>query len=244
MNPTRSVPLLLLLALAGGAGSSCRARGSSGEENAAMQLPFTWHDQTGPRDMPWLGKGGRARWYAKDRSRPWEFMDPRGPKIETRWGASGGSGEPPQDTAARAVAYLRQVGFLRPWPAYPADSGQAGATAFPYRITLVCLQPTVAILRFDLSAAIPDPVPEFSFGAFPPSHREHPWLQGTASAGLANGVMFGTRILDRGALLWFSPEAQVPPTPLDLSRGAAEFQVQGRRFRLQRRGEEWEVLRP
>ena len=207
-----------------------------------MQLPFIWNDMTGARDMPWLGKGGRARWGAKDRTKPWEFMDPRGPKIEARWGASGGTGESPYATAQRAVDYLGQIGFLKPWPRYPADSASAGTTALPYRLTLVCLQPMVVILRFDLSAAIPDPVPEFSFGAYPPSHREHPWLQGLNGGGLANGVMFGSRVLDRGSLLWFSPDAQVPPTPLDLSRGSAEISANGTRLKMTRNGEEWEVL--
>ena len=203
--------------------------------------PFFWGDQTGKRDMPWLGKGGRAHWYAMDKTKPWDFMNPRGPTIETRWGASGGSGESPYETAQRAMEYLGRIGFLKPWPVYPSDSSQKDASALPYRITIVAIQPTVAILRFDLSAAIEDPIP-FSFGAFPPSQRESSELQGLNWASTPNRIMFGTHIFDRGSLLWFSPDAQVPPTRLDMASGHGEIALKDFRLRVEKKGEELEVV--
>ena len=205
-----------------------------------VALPFVWSDQTGKRDMPWLGKGGRARWYRIDRTKPWDFMNPRGPTIETHWGASGGSGEDPYGTAERARAYLASVGFLKPWPVYPSDASQRDAPALPYRVTIVAIQPTVAILRFDLSAAIADPT-EFAFGALPPSQRGQPDLQMLNGAGLPNPTMFGAHVVDRGSLLWFSPDAKVPPTALDLASGHAEIALGDFRLAVERKGGELEV---
>jgi hypothetical protein len=208
-------------------------------------MPFVWNDLTGQRDMPWMGKGGRAHWYVIDRTKPWDVMDPRGPKKETHWGASGSSGESPWETGRRAIEYLARSGALKPWPVYPvaADSLVKGASTFPYRITIVAIEPTVAILRFDLSAAIPDPIP-FSFGAYPPSQREQSELQGLLNTDTPNAVMFGTHIASGGSLLWFSPDAQVPPTPLELSGGSAEISAKGLRLRIEQRGAEIEVRRP
>jgi len=205
-------------------------------------VPYVWNDVTGARDMPWMGRGGRARWFMRDMTKPWDVMDPRGPKIETRWGASGSSGESPYETANRAVAYLERIGALKAWPAYPIAEGVSPRRAFPYRITIVCIEPIVAILRFDLSAVIEDPI-EFSFGAFPPRLRDNSSDQRLGWPGIPNSVMFGTHVSSRGSLLWFSPDAQVPPTPLDLSSGRARIALRETTFEVDRRGEEIEVLR-
>jgi hypothetical protein len=205
-------------------------------------VPYVWNDVTGSRDMPWLGRGGRARWYMRDTTKPWDIMDPRGPKIETHWGASGGSGESPYETANRAVAYLERIGVMKPWPMYPVAEGAGPRRAFPYRITIVCIEPIVAILRFDLSAVIEDPI-EFSFGAYPPRLRDNSSDQRLGWPGIANSVMFGTHVSSRGSLLWFSSDAQVPPTPLDLSSGRARIALRDVSFEVERRGEEIEVRR-
>ena len=209
---------------------------------ASAQLPYLWSDETGDRDMPWMGSGGRAHWYKRDVTSPLDIMNPRGPTIETHWGSSGRSGESPYDTGDRAVAYLERVGALADWPTYPKVDERPGERAYPYRITIVCIEPTVAILRFDLSAAIPDPI-EFSFGAFPPSRQDHSPTDTVSGGRNANPVMFGTRVSSRGSLWWFSPDAQVPPTPLDLSSGRAKIAVRGVTLDLQQRGEEIEVRR-
>jgi hypothetical protein len=205
-------------------------------------LPFVWTDVTGKRDMPLMGSGSRARWYKRDTTKPWDVMNPRGPTIETRWGASGASGESPYATGDRTVAYLASVGFLKAWPAYPVAQGVAPKSAFPYRVTIVCIEPVVAILRFDLSAAVEDPI-EFSFGAYPPSLRDGAVDQHVSGAGIANSVMFGTHVSSHGSLLWFSPEGQVAPTPLELAGGRAKLQLKGFALEVERRGEELVVKR-
>jgi hypothetical protein len=203
-------------------------------------LPFIWTDVTGGLDMPWVGKGGRAHWYKKDVSGILDF-DPRGPKIESRWGASKGSGENPYDSAIKAVEYLRQIGYLKQWPSYPAQPGVEAVSTFPYRLTIVAIQPTVVILRFDLAAAIEDPIP-FSAGTFPPSQRGNYYEQGLTWAGLKNKVMFGTKVLNQGTLLWFSPDAKVAPTLLDTASGRdLEIALPGIRLRLVKMGQEWDV---
>jgi hypothetical protein len=211
---------------------------------AESLTPYVWNDVTGKRDMPWLGGGGRAHYYKRDVTKPWDFMNPRGPTIETRWGASGSSGEDPWQTRERAVAYLERIGALKAWPSYPPlEEGHPGAVAYPFRVTIVCLEPLVAILRFDLSAALPDPI-EFFDGAMPPS------LQGAAAvdqdlAGrdLPNAVMFGSRVSARGTLLWFSPDGPQAPAPLDLSSGRARIAVKGVVLELEKKGEEIVVVR-
>jgi hypothetical protein len=205
-------------------------------------VPYVWNDVTGTRDMPWMGSGGRARLFKRDVTKPWDVMNPRGPTIETSWGSRGGSGEPFLTAGDRVTAYLASTGFLKPWPAYPVSPGGQPKAAFPYRVTIVCLEPTVAILRFDLSAAIEDPI-EFSFGAFPTSLRETGYDQHASGSGLANPVMFGTRLVYGATLLWFSPDAAVPPTPLVLSGGRARIVVKGVTLELERRGEEIVVVR-
>ena len=60
---------------------------------------------------------------------------------------------------------------------------------------------------------------------------------------IVNSVMFGTRLAGRGSLSWFSPDAQVPPTPLDLSSGKARIAVRGVTLEVERRGEEIAIRR-
>ena len=205
-------------------------------------FPYVWTDVTGSRDMPWMGTGGRARWFKRDVTKPTDIMNPRGPTIETRWGASGASGESPWDTGSRATEYLDKVGLLKEWPTYPAVEGRPARRAFPYRMTIVCLQPTIAILRFDLSAAIDDPI-EFSFGVFPAALRDSSSEQQVGSGELTNAAMFGTRLVGTGSLLWFSPDGAVAPTPLDLSRGRATISAKGVSLNLELRNGEVSVTR-
>jgi len=204
-----------------------------------VALPFVWSDQTGARDMPWMGKGGRARWYVIDKTKPWDIMNPRGPTIERHWGSSGGSGESPYEAADRATAYLGSVGFLKAWPRYPPDSSHKDASAIPFRITIVAIQPTVAILRFDLAAAIEDPI-EFSFGAFPPSQRDNTTNQGLGWSNTPNRIMFGTHVVNRGSMLWFCPDEKIAPRPLDVASGHGEVALRDFRLGIERKGEELE----
>jgi hypothetical protein len=211
-------------------------------EGERVLFPFIWSDVTGSRDMPWVGRGGRAHWFKRDVTKPTDIMNPRGPTIETRWGASASSGESPWDTGDRAAEYLEKAGIVKEWPAYPPVEGQPARRAFPYRVTIVCIQPTIAILRFDLSAAIDDPI-EFSFGAFPAALRDNSSDQKVAGGNLTNAVMFGTRLVGTGSLLWFSPEGAVAPTPLDLSKGRATISAKGVTLNLELRGGEISVTR-
>ncbi len=203
-------------------------------------LPFTWSDQTGARDMPWLGKGGRAHWYLMDKSKPWDFMNPRGAEIEKRWGSSGRSGTSPYQDAEHAMEFLTRIGFVKPWPAYPSETPEGQMVAFPYRVTIVAIQPTVAIVRFDLAGAIEDPIP-FGRGAYPPSQYQTYPDQGLGWGKTPNRIMFGTHVLNRGSLLWFCPEANVGPTPLDVSSGRAEIVLKDFRLAVERKGDELEV---
>jgi hypothetical protein len=205
-----------------------------------MALPFIWSDQTGKRDMPWMGKGGRARWFVIDKTKPWDFMNPRGPTLERHWGSSGGSGTSPYEDADRMMAYLDRVGFLKQWPRYPADSGHNDAVALPYRITVVAIQPTVAILRFDLASIVEDPI-EFSFGAFPASQRDNATDQELTWSNVPNRIMMGTRVAHNGSMMWFCPEENIAPRPLDVSSGHAEIALKNFKLGVDLKGEEYEV---
>jgi hypothetical protein len=205
-------------------------------------FPFVWTDVTGSRDMPFVGTSGRARWFKRDVTKPTDFMNPRGPTIENRWGASASSGESPWDTGNRAADYLENGGIVKEWPTYPPVEGRPPRSAFPYRVTIVCIQPLIAILRFDLSAAIDDPI-EFSFGAFPAGLRDGTSDQQVGGGNLTNAVMFGTRLVGTGSLLWFSPDGGVAPTPLEFSSGRATISAKGVTLKLQLREGEISVSR-
>ena len=198
-----------------------------------------WSDQTGARDMPWLANGERARWFTMDKTKPWDIMNPRGPEIEKRWGGSGRSGSSPYGDAERAMEYLASTPFMKAWPAYPPDSSQKEAIAFPFRATIVAIQPTVVVLRFDLSGAIEDPT-EFSWGAFPKSQEAHFTDQGLGWPKTPNRVMFGTHVVSRGSMWWFCPEENIPPTPLDMSSGTAQIALKDFKLAVLRKGDEIE----
>jgi hypothetical protein len=212
------------------------------QQGERVLFPFVWTDVTGSRDMPWVGAGGRAHWYKRDVTKPTDIMNPRGPTIETRWGASASSGESPWDTGNRAADFLEKAAIVKEWPEYPPSEGRPSRRAFPYRVTIVCIQPTIAILRFDLSAAIDDPI-EFSFGAFPAALRDAASDQTVASGNLTNAVMFGTHLLGTGSLLWFSPDGNVAPTPLDFPKGRATITARGVTLNLELRSGEISVTR-
>jgi hypothetical protein len=100
-----------------------------------------------------------------------------------------------------------------------------------YRFTVVMIQPTVVVMRFDLGALVK--VGEVREG------------QAIGTPRLNQPVDFGTRVPATGTLLWFSPDAGQPPAPVPLSTpDHGEIVVKGTRLVLERRGDEWVVDRP
>ena len=194
-----------------------------------------WDDVTGDRDMPWLGSGGRARWF-HDRSQC--FMCPTGYRDQERWGRSRWTGEDPYTTVGQAMRFLHDAKELERWPeAIGAGSvgGEGPGTieprALPYRLTVVMIEPTVIVMRFDLGALVGLPAPHDA-----PTIGT-PWLN--------QGVEFGVRVPASGTLLWFSPDAKQRPTPVGM-RGDdhGEIVAQGKRLVLDRRGGTWQVTVP
>ena len=194
-----------------------------------------WDDVTGERDMPWLGSGGRARWF-HDRSSC--FMCPTGYRDEERWGRSRWTGEDPYATVGRAMRFLHDTKQLERWPAAIGEGSVGGEgpgtiepRALPYRLTVVMIEPTVVVMRFDLGSLVGLPAP-----------RNAPTI-GTPR--LAQGVEYGTRFPATGTLLWFSPDAKQEPMPVamrDDDRG--EIVAQGKQLVLDRRGGTWQVTVP
>lgn len=193
-----------------------------------------WEDVTGDRDTPWLGGGGRARWL-HDRSSC--FMCPTGYRDEERWGRSRWTGESPYATVGAAMRFLEKSGALARWPEALGEgtivdgSGEAiEPRAAPYRFTVVMIEPTVVVMRFDLGALVGAP------------HAGTAQTIGTPR--LAGGVEFGTRIPATGTLLWFSPDAGPAPAPVALSSpDAGAIVVDGTRLVLTRHGDVWDVAR-
>ena len=64
-----------------------------------------------------------------------------------------------------------------------------------------------------------------------------------SSGNLTNAIMFGTHLVGTGSLLWFSPEGNVAPTPLDFSNGRATISAKGVTLKLELRGGEITVTR-
>lgn len=192
-----------------------------------------WEDATDDRDMPWLGGGGRARWF-HDRSSC--LMCPTGYRDEERWGRSRWTGADPYATVGTAMRFLQKSGALARWPEALGEGSVFDGRetieprAAPYRFTVVMIEPTVVVMRFDLGALVGAP---------------HPGTDQTiGTARLNAGVEFGTRIPATGTLLWFSPDGGQVPTPVVLSSpDAGEIVADGKRLVLTRRGDVWEVAR-
>ena len=84
-----------------------------------------WDDTTESRDMPWLGRGGRARWFYK---RSECFMCPTGYTSENRWGSSAWSGHEPYGTVQAAFRFLMKAkGFRETWPEAHGEGSVGGA---------------------------------------------------------------------------------------------------------------------
>jgi len=194
----------------------------------------SWDDRTGDLDMPWVGGGGRARLFA-DRASC--LMCTTGYTALRRWGSSPRSGEDPYDTVGSALRFLQKKRVLDSWPEAIAEGtvidGDETITprAAPYRFTIVMIQPTVVVMRFDLGALIKE--------------GEMRDDEEIGTPRLNQPVDFGTHIPASGTLLWFSPEAGQAPTAVLLSTpDHGEIVVKGIRLVLDRRGDEWIVDRP
>ena len=193
-----------------------------------------WDDACGSLDLPWLGSGERARLYAKKTSC---LMCTTGYEYHQSWGRSGRGGSDPYSDVQRAFGFLQKRGILDTWPEAIGE-GSVGdgkeiiePRAAPYRFTIVMLEPTVVVMRFDLGALV-------KVGDFD-SH------QSFGTPRLNQGVEFGTKIPATGTLLWFSPHVDQLPTPVTLtSPDHGEIVVQGRRLALDRRGDTWTVGPP
>ena len=193
-----------------------------------------WDDATGDLDMPWLGNGERARMFTRTSTC---LMCPTGYDFQRSWGTSGRSGEDPYSAVDRTFRFLQDRGVLPAWPEAIAEGSVSDGKeiieprAAPYRFTIVMIEPTVVVMRFDLGALV-------KVGAYDAD-------QAIGTPRLNQGVEFGTRLPATGALEWFSPDAKQLPTPVKLvtpERG--QIVVDGKRLALERRGDEWIALRP
>ena len=209
-----------------------------GAATLASAVPArAWDDATGSLDMPWLGGGGRARLFTK---KSFCMMCPTGYSFHRSWGAAGASGSDPYSEVGAALRFLKKKGILDTWPEAIGEGSVSDGKetidprAAPYRFTIVMLQPTVVVMRFDLGALVKvgDFDPDQSIGT--------PWLN--------QGVEFGTRVPATGTLLWFSPDADQVPTPVAITRGEqgehGEIVVQGKTLALERHGDAWIVCAP
>ena len=193
-----------------------------------------WDDITGSLDMPWLGRGERARLFTKQSTC---MMCPTGYTIHRSWGTSGRSGEDPYDTVSAAMRFLHDRGALAAHAEAIAE-GSVGTgreiiepRAIPYRFTVVMIEPTVIVMRFDLGALV-------KLGAAP-----DPQVIGTPR--LNQPVEFGTTFPSTGTLLWFAPAADRTPAPVTLvTPDRGEIVVKGIRLALERRDDAWTVAKP
>jgi hypothetical protein len=192
-----------------------------------------WDDRSSP-DMPWLGGGGRAHLYQQRSSC---FGCPTGYRDEERWGRSAWSGESPYTTVSKAMKFLAGTSVLA-GAAKSKGAGDVGGEgggiisprALPYHFTVVMIEPTVMVLNFDLGALIHEGEPQRGqvIGT--------PYLDGFVS--------YGTRVPATGTLIWYSPDANQPPTPVSgQASGKGEIAVKGVVLVLDRRGDEWIVTR-
>lgn len=194
-----------------------------------------WEDQTGDRDMPWMGRGGRAHWFF-DRSSC--LMCPTGYTDSVRWGRWRFTSEDPYLTVGVAMRFLQQQHVLDAFPAAIGEGSVGGdgsdeiirTRTAPYRFTVVMIEPTVVIMRYDLGAlaGLPGPATDQIIG----TPRLRQWVE------------YGTRIPDSGSLQWFAPGSGHVPAPVTLSTpDHGEIVVDGIRLDLRRRDDYWDVTR-
>ena len=202
---------------------------------AAPAAVSAWDDATGSLDMPWMGSGERARLFTQQSTC---LMCPTGYRYDRSWGANGRSGHDPYDDVGAALVFLKKKGVLDAWPEAIAEGsvGDGKETieprAAPYRFTVVMIEPTVVVMRFDLGALV-------KIGAIPDDDQK------IGTPRLNQGVEFGTHLPATGTLLWFSPAADRPPAPVTLADPThGEIVVQGLRLALERRGDQWTVAAP
>lgn len=201
----------------------------------ACSMPAgAWNDATGDLDMPWLGSGSRARLFTKQSTC---IMCPTGYSFHRSWGTSGFSGTDPYDEVGAAMRFLKKKGVLDAWPEAIAEGSVSDGTevieprAAPYRFTIVMLQPTVIVMRFDLGALVKavDFDPDQAIGT--------PYLN--------QAVEFGTHVPATGTLLWFAPAADRAPTPVAMATpDHGEIVVQDLKLGLDRHGDDWVVAAP
>ena len=197
-------------------------------------LAHAWKENT-DGDMPWLGGGGRAHYYSEERSAPFTGT---GYRRVNRWGRSTWSGEDPYATAGRVMGFLDSIGALAAAPAgqgagsVATESGQVvQPRAFPYRFTIVMLEPTVVVMNFDLVALT--------------RGNEEAKGQVLGSPMLNGWMRYGTRVPATGTLLWFSPEGkQAPVAVAGQASGRGEIVVKGTKLVLEKQGDTWVVTRP
>lgn len=187
-----------------------------------------WQDTTGERDMPWLGNGTRARFYERD---TWCLGCPTGSRHEQHWGKRFLGGGSPYDTVYRAFSFLDKAGVLAQWPDSKTAGSVGGATGTietrtsPYVFTVVMLEPTIVLMRFDLGA-LAHVVPQPEHYLLTPFYDQP--------------IEYGTRIPATGSLSWFSPDARQTPTPVVLDgpdRGT--ITIKGVQLVLTRHGDDW-----
>lgn len=203
----------------------------------ALGRAHAWDDVTGDADMPWMGKGGRARYFRKHATC---MMCPTGYRVEERWGSGGwfSGGGDPYGIVQTAFRFLMKDQYAREmWPHAFGEGSVGGADvdvieprAAPYRFTIVMIEPTVVVMRYDLGALV-------KLGS-PGNGQEigTPWLN--------QSVEYGTRLPATGTLLWFSPDAAQGPRPVPLSSPSeGAIRVQGIELELRRDGDGWVVTR-
>ena len=194
---------------------------------------FGWREVDAGEHAPWLSNGERVRAYEKTST---AFMSPTGKRTQRRLGPSAWRGEAPYGIGLRAARFLETRGILATWP----ESRRSGTTfdgtrsirarVAPYDFTIVALQPTIVVMRFDLGGVA---------GLLPKPER---WVQ---NALLENPLRLGTTLEGAGSLRWFSPELGQEPTPVRrVSDSEAVIDAGERTIPLRTTDRGWLVLAP
>ncbi len=165
----------------------------------------TWNPH---KDIPWDGPDSRPRQEAR---KIFRMMSSTGYDYEHRWYTSGNQKPDPVVYGSAIDRYLLDSGIIEDWPKGSTEWDAAGRERQlykpPYKFTVVSILPTIVIMTphdYTVEQARDD---RSIFGAG--VMRDHYYM--------------GTRVKYDPDSLWFSPDLDIPPTPLKITAGEAKI---------------------
>lgn len=200
----------------------------------ALERSSRWKrvDADGP--LPWIAPGVRVEAYLHGGR-----YDEYGRRDEVRWKIGERLAYPVYAYDYWLSDFLLRAPVSKDWPRTdermrrPGESWRRDLLLCPYRLQLVSVEPLVVVMVPYENPPKPDS-----------GNTPRKTLTSVDSAIDHDDIRYSTRFPARDGLMWFSPDAKVPPTPLALdASGSARFTAGSARIECQRREDTIECQR-